>query len=419
MKGLQRFLLTLGPGILFASTAIGVSHLVQSTRAGAIYGFGLLWAILAANLLKYPFFEFGSRYAVVKGKSIIDGYAGMHPLMLWLYILVTVGTMFFVTAAVGAVTAGFLDNLFGLSSILGENSYRITTSILFLACILILAVGRYAALDKLIKIIASVLLITTLSSFLICIGRGPNYAEISESFTPFFEDSGTGLFFLIALMGWMPTAVDMSTWNSIWTLERIESSGYRPSLKETLREFNIGYWVSAVLALCFVTLGAYLIYGSGEGMPDKSHLFAHRVVQLYTESIGEWSYFLIASAGFSIMFGTCIAIFDGYSRTATRCLEIVLNGNRKSNHLNTLILIIVGIGGFLVVMIFGKSLKSLVDLATTISFLIAPIIAIANYRLVTASCFPKDARPGLVMHVLSIVGIAFLLLFGIYFIVVV
>ena len=34
---------TLGPGILFASTAIGVSHLVQSTRAGADYGFSLLF----------------------------------------------------------------------------------------------------------------------------------------------------------------------------------------------------------------------------------------------------------------------------------------------------------------------------------------------------------------------------------------
>ena len=50
-----------GPGILFASTAIGVSHLVQSTKAGALFGFGLIWAIIAANILKYPFFEFGSR----------------------------------------------------------------------------------------------------------------------------------------------------------------------------------------------------------------------------------------------------------------------------------------------------------------------------------------------------------------------
>ena len=46
----------LGPGLLFAGAAIGVSHLVQSTRAGADFGWGLLWALLLANLMKYPFF---------------------------------------------------------------------------------------------------------------------------------------------------------------------------------------------------------------------------------------------------------------------------------------------------------------------------------------------------------------------------
>ena len=44
---------TLGPGILFASTAIGVSHLVQSTRAGANYGLALF--IIIANLLNILF----------------------------------------------------------------------------------------------------------------------------------------------------------------------------------------------------------------------------------------------------------------------------------------------------------------------------------------------------------------------------
>ena len=33
----------LGPGLLFAGAAIGVSHLVQSTRSGADFGFGLIW----------------------------------------------------------------------------------------------------------------------------------------------------------------------------------------------------------------------------------------------------------------------------------------------------------------------------------------------------------------------------------------
>ena len=39
MNRIQSLKNTLGPGILFASTAIGVSHLVQSTKAGAL----VLW----------------------------------------------------------------------------------------------------------------------------------------------------------------------------------------------------------------------------------------------------------------------------------------------------------------------------------------------------------------------------------------
>ena len=40
----------LGPGLLFAGAAIGVSHLVQSTRAGADFGLGLLWVLLLINI---------------------------------------------------------------------------------------------------------------------------------------------------------------------------------------------------------------------------------------------------------------------------------------------------------------------------------------------------------------------------------
>ena len=107
---------TLGPGILFASTAIGVSHLVQSTRAGANYGFGLLFFIIIANLFKYPFFEFASRYANSTETSIIDGYKKLGSWVLWSYLIITLISMFFITSAVGAVTSGFLQNLFQTTS---------------------------------------------------------------------------------------------------------------------------------------------------------------------------------------------------------------------------------------------------------------------------------------------------------------
>ena len=46
---------SIGPGLLMAAAAIGVSHLVQSTRAGATFGFALVWAVVLANIFKYPF----------------------------------------------------------------------------------------------------------------------------------------------------------------------------------------------------------------------------------------------------------------------------------------------------------------------------------------------------------------------------
>ena len=75
----------LGPGLLFAGAAIGVSHLVQSTRAGADFGWGLLWALLLSNLFKYPFFQFGTRFALATHKNLLEGYFQLGKHYLWMY----------------------------------------------------------------------------------------------------------------------------------------------------------------------------------------------------------------------------------------------------------------------------------------------------------------------------------------------
>lgn len=407
----------LGPGILFASTAIGVSHLVQSTRAGADYGFTLLWAILLANLFKYPFFEFGSRYASTKGKSIIDGYVAMSKWMLYLYLLITIGTMFFVSAAVCAVTAGFLQNLFGLKAIFAENSTLYTNSILIIFGAAILVLGKYKTLDSIIKLIGITLLISTLLAFALTLWNGP----ISEG--ELFGDfswKGSDALFLIALMGWMPTAVDLSAWNSLWTLERIEQTNYKPSLKETIREFKFGYLVSAFLSVCFLTLGTYIMFDSGETLSGSGSIFANQVVSMFTSSIGEWSYIIIAAASFSIMLGTYIAVLDGYGRALSRTATLVLKKEQNTSKAYNISLLLTASGAFGLIYYYliaaqnGQGFKSLVDVATTLSFLVAPFIAIANYSLVTNNDFPEHSKPPKWLRVLSVLGILFLVIFSIY-----
>ena len=419
MKSWKEIAKILGPGLLFASASIGVSHLVQSTRAGATYGFALIGFVIAANVFKYPFFEYGSRYANATGESLIDGYRRLGRLPLLIYFLVTICSMFFVMAAVGFVTAGFMDNLFGLSN-LWPSFDLFPTLILFIVCCAILLLGKFSALDNLMKIIGLVLLVSTVLAFVLTLvhGREP---QLPNFIAPEVFD-GAGLLFIIALMGWMPTALDLSTWNSLWTVEKIKTSGYHPSLKETLVEFNWSYWIAAVLSVLFLTMGAYLMYGTGTKMPAGSADFASQVISLYTDTIGEWSYVIISASAFSIMFGTSITVFDGYARSLERTSELVfLNAQDSKAALNNskmykLSLALLAVGSFLLIAMFLEHFKTLIDLATTISFLIAPLVAIANMKLVTAKFVGEGAVPPAWLRWLSYLGLFFLISFCLFFI---
>lgn len=405
----SRFAKTLGPGLLFASTAIGVSHLVQSTRAGAEFGLLLIGVVIAANVLKYPFFEYGTRYASATGTSIIDGYAKLGRRILWLYLGITVASMFIVTSAVGAVGAGFFENLFNLGS---QGVW--TTIMLFVVCSVILVVGRYKILDSLVKIVATVLVVSTVAAFVLAAISGP--AEPIEGFVERDLFEPAGIFFMIALIGWMPTAIDLSSWNSLWSLERIKQTGFRPRLSESLLEFRIGYAITAVLAVMFVMLGSYLVFGTGREIPDGGASFANAVIELYTETIGEWSRIIIAVSAFSVMFSTVITVFDGYSRSLQRTVELVRKES-KSKVPYPVFLVILAAGALFVLLQFGSSIRGLVDFATTVSFLVAPAIAIINLRLVTGKYIDRESQPGKVLLALSYAGIAFLLGFSVLFIV--
>ena len=407
----SNLLKTFGPGILFASTCIGVSHLVQSTRAGADYGFSLLAFILLANIFKYPFFEFGSRYASATGKSILEGYKAQGKWVLAMYFLLSFGCMFSVSAAVNFVTAGMLGNLLNLSL-----DPKWISLIIYFVCMLILVLGQFKVLDSLLKIVATVLLITTLVAFFSAIFNPPA-TEVSEM--PKADlTSKASLMFIIALMGWMPTAVDLSTWNSVWTIERIKQTGYYPKLKETLMDFNFGYAVSTILAVCFMTLGALLIYGRDISLSTNSTTFANQIISMYTNAIGPWVYWIIAVAAFTTMFSTAITVMDGYSRAMGETIRLLLDKQEEEKLKKQLyfgILVILSVGALAIIYFLSGSMPRLVDLATTLSFLIAPVIAIINLKAITSKDISHEFRPKKWLIWLANSGIIFLSVFTIIY----
>lgn len=406
-KRINNLLKTFGPGIIFAGMCIGVSHLVQSTRAGADYGFSLLLVVIAANLFKYPFFEFSSRYTASTGRSILDGYANVGKWILWVYGIVTFISMFIVTAAVTFVAAGLLSNLMGL-----DISTDIWAAIIFFFCVILLFTGKYNALDGLLKVVSTVLLISTMTAAIIAFINGR--APMAEGFVPKEVLAPEGIIFLIALMGWMPTAVDMSTWTGLWAEARIEQTGYRPTKKETLLDFNLGYGITALLAIIFLSLGALVLFGTGIELSNSSAAFAGQLIGMYTSSIGEWSYIIIAAAAFSTMFSTSITVLDGYGRSMERIQKLLSGKAQRWSYM--LWIGVVTIGAYIVISRFLNDLRSLVDLATILSFVIAPLAAYLNYKVILSKDVTTDFQPPRWLRLLAQAGLVFLILFTlIYF----
>ena len=407
----KHLLKALGPGILFASTCIGVSHLVQSTRAGADFGYALVLFIILANFFKYPFFEFGSRYAAATKKSLLEGYLAEGKWVLWIYFLLSLGSMFTVTAAVTFVTAGMLNNLTGLTL---NPAYLSGGLLLF--CMLVLAVGKYGILDTLLKIVGTVLLISTLVAFFAAVSKGR--VTPVENFIPKELTDRNSIIFIIALMGWMPTAVDLSTWNSLWAIERMKQTGYIPKLREILFDFKLGYFVTAILALCFLTLGANVMYGTGIELSGNSTVFADQVVTLFTSALGDWSYLIIATAAFSTMFSTTITVLDGFGRAMGETVRLLFFKDAGVRSTYTWMITTVAVVSFLFILLLSSNLKDLVDLATILSFLIAPVIAIINYRVITSRQITPEYQPGKGLVWLARSGIVFLTVFAIIYVVV-
>jgi Mn2+/Fe2+ NRAMP family transporter len=391
----------LGPGLLFAATAIGVSHLVQSTRAGAEYEYQLVWAIVLANLFKYPFFEFGTRYAAVKGKSIIDGYLDIGKWFLWIFLLINISTMFTVSAAVSFVAGGILQVIFPVIT-----SIKITTTLVFLVCLLVLWKGKFSILEKGIKVMALIMFVTTIATFVLVLVQ-PDLPEIQKIQIP------AQLPVIIALMGWMPTALDISSWSSLWTVEKMKDESI--TVSDAKFDFNFGYLITALLALVFLILGAKTLYPSSEVLADTAVGFAHQLLGIFTSSIGNWSFLIVAIAAFTIMFSTSLTVVDGYSRAVSHIVKLLgfLTFSEKSVYRFLLFLMV--LISLVIVHFFGSSLSFMVGLATTISFVIAPIIAIANLYLVKNQDFPKSEQPKTLLFVLSIGGFIFLTGFSVVY----
>ncbi|APG59229.1 Nramp family divalent metal transporter [Christiangramia salexigens] len=400
---------SIGPGFLLAGAAIGVSHLVQATRAGADYGFLLFWVLILACITKYPFLEFGPRYAAGTGNHLITGYKKLGKFPYWAFIFITIGSMFIIQAAVTIVTAGLAERLFGM----GWTSF--TWSFLIIGiCIALLLIGKYPALDKSMKVIVSLLGLATLTAVILALGEGRIENAIQMDSPPIWNK--IGIAFIISFMGWMPIPLDASVWHSIWTKEKALGNKRRTSIKDAFTDFNIGYFLAAIIGVLFFLMGVLIMFGSGISFSGNGVEFSGQLIDLYGKTLGDWSKPLIGIAAFIAMFSTTLAVTDAFPRVISEVLAERKSTSSRSKWENyRLNVFLIPLLSLLILYFFTASFTVLIDFATALSFLSAPFIAFFNYKLVTGEQMPLADRPGKNYQIFSLICFGVLILFNLVY----
>jgi len=401
---MKQLIQKLGPGLLFAGAAIGVSHLVQSTRSGADFGFGLLWALLLVHLVKYPFFQFGPRYASATGENLLEGYRKLGNGILKIYGILTFLTMFTIQSAVTIVTAGIATSLFG-----NFISVKIWTVIILGLCFIILNIGKYKLLDVLMKVIIITLTLTTLAATLMAFYNFNSTIKIAQ----YIPQGSIEITFLIAFMGWMPAPLDVSVWHSLWTIEKQNSGIEKRSPKTALLDFNIGYLGTILLGISFVVLGALIMHPSGKSFSGSAGTFSVQLIEMYTQSLGNWAYIIIGIAAFTTMFSTTLTTLDASPRSLHKTTELLFKKAFKKGYFVWSIVLITGT--LSIYFFFLSEMGSLIKVATILSFLTAPFYALTNYILISSKHTPKVWHPSKTLHIISCFGILFLISFSIWY----
>ncbi|WP_439101621.1 NRAMP family divalent metal transporter [Congregibacter sp.] len=391
----------LGPGIMTAAAAVGGSHLVASTKAGAIYGWQLVPLIVLVNLLKYPFFLAGVQYTMATGESLVEGYRrlGRGYLILFGALVVIAGVIN--TAALTLFSASLLGYFLPVSI----NPGWVSAGVL-LVCLLILFLGRFQALDGLSKLIMVVLSVASIAAVVIA---GAQYqAPVDATANP-SAWSIAAIGFVVITMGWMPAPIEISSLTSMWLKRQRELTAVTPTSARV--DFNVGYVGTTLLALVFVAMGALIINGRGVELASTGVAFSRQLVGMYSSSIGAWSGPLIGVVAFFCIFGSTITVIDGYSRVIAESQRLLgLSSGADFQRLEHSWMLILAVVSLLILLFFAAALMPLMNFAMIMAFITTPFFALLNYLLVSRNV--NDGSMGATRHMLWLSRLGLVYLFG-------
>jgi Mn2+/Fe2+ NRAMP family transporter len=399
IRKVKNFALILGPGILWANIAIGETHLALLPYAGALFGMSVLWLVLLVHVFYYPNFEYGPRYAVATGKSLLDGYwnTKIGKPVFWLFLALTFVTPPLLMASLGGLVGSALYAAFpGIS-------FGVWCVVAYVVTLLLILSGRYKLVEYIAKLLALVIVVIALFAF---IAKPPTIGALAGGLVPGYI-AASGFMLLVVAILRMPTDPTTSIFLSKWAQEKRSEWGdgtaaRLSSLKKSLVDIRTGFVISFVVATIFLSLGAVVLRPLGI-VPEGIDVSV-KLGDIYTQAFGRWIFPVFIVAAFVAFWGTYMSAMDGIFRLFSNVIERLFEPSAKKNRLITSVyLVVVATAGLLMATVIQRPIV-LVLLAVSMGLIYYPLIFGMNIWCVTKQVEP-EFRPGKLNLAVAFIGL--------------
>jgi len=364
---MKRILKNLGPATLVAAAFVGPGTITVCTRAGAAYGYTLLWAMLLSMVATVILQEMAARLGLITGKGLSEIIRKRmnHRVIRISMTLLIISAVFVGNAAyeAGNISGGVI----GLQLLSDVAWYQ--PLILGAGAFVLLWLGNYKILEC---ILIGMVLLMGISFVAVAVAIQPDFSAIVEGLVnPSLEEDQ--LLIILALVGTTVVPYNLFLHASLVTEKWSKSADLRYARWDTLISVVLGGFVSMAIIVAATGL-------QGTGIESPADLAAS-LEPVY----GNWSTTIFAVGMLAAGITSAITAPLAAAYVVQGCLG--WSSNLKSWKLRAVWMTVLGIG----ILFSSLGLKPLqvITFAQVANGLLLPVMAIVLLWLVNTSILGK------------------------------
>lgn len=290
----KNFFKIIGPGIIVAATGVGAGDLIAAAVSGAKYGYLLLWAVVLGAILKYVLNEGISRYQLVSGQSLLQGWKTKLPSFVSWYFIIYLFLWGFIVAAALMAACGLAAH-----AIFPDISVATWGIIHSLFALFIVFLGKFKVVEKLMHLfIATMFIVTILCAIML---KPDLVSVVKYMLIPQVPEQSVK--FILGIIGGVGGSVTLLSYGYWMKEKNWQGKSY---LKKSRLDLGIAYGLTALFGIAVMIIAA--------GVKPEVMTGSKMVIGLANEletvlgSFGKWI-FLVGFWG--AVFSSMVGVWQG------------------------------------------------------------------------------------------------------------